>query len=232
MHMKCSKLVVFTLGLLAVQVATPVNAITPQSPDHQVKIVADEMCCKGCARKVSGQLYAARGVKNVKVDMQTRTVTVSLPKPSGAMLGQLWNAVAQGDGGPSKLVTSEATYSLIPHQPGAPATQATQQNATTMNIVVDNLHCMGCARKIAGQLYVVKGVTQVSVDMQTETLIVQTQPGTSVSAWQVLDAVGQANERPTSITGSHGKLAIQWRNKAAVKHHQQAQNPLTGGSQR
>lgn len=131
------------------------------------------MCCQGCARKVSAQLYAAHGVKNVEVNLDTRTVTVMLPQPSALMLGQLWQAVAQGDGGPTKLATAEASYTLSAPQPNQAAAPQADAN---LYIVIENLHCQGYAQRIAAQLYAIKGVTQVSVARQQEALIVQTRP--------------------------------------------------------
>jgi copper chaperone CopZ len=207
----------------------PLLAAAPRLPDRQVQIVDSGMCCAGCARKVSGQLYAARGVKSVDVDLKSRTLTVTLPEPSPAMLGQLWGAVEKGAGKPTKLVTTEATYSLVPpeadnRKPHAPA--------GSLMVVIENLHCQGCAKKIAAQLYALKGVTKVSVDLAKETLTIETNGKAPVSAWVVLDAVAKAKERPLAVIGSHGELAIEWAQKAAPKNHQQAQQPHTGGMQR
>ena len=211
----------------------PVNAATSQADNHQIQIVAEGMCCKGCARKVSGQLYAARGVKEVGIDLDRHIVTVLLPQPNAAMLGQLWHAVEQGEGAPTKLVTPEATYTLIRPEVDSDATVKTTQVANSpLSIVIDNLHCKGCAKKIAAQLYALKGVTKVSVDMQTETLFVETRPNTAVSPWLVINAVAKAKERPLAVTGPHGKLAIEWTTKRAPKNHQQAQQVNTGGIQR
>jgi len=94
MRMKCKVLLVGVMSLLA----SMTTSVTAAVPIRQVQIVAEDMCCQGCARKVSGQLYAARGVKEVGVDMTTHTVTVSLPESKAATLGQLWHAVERGDG--------------------------------------------------------------------------------------------------------------------------------------
>ena len=233
MRRKCK--IIATL-LLTLAVATGeqslVEAATPQNGNHQIQILAEGMCCKGCARKVSGQLYAARGVKEVGIDLNTHIVTVSLPQPSAATLGQLWHAVEQGDGGPTKLVTTEATYTLIRPEVELNAVQPMQKPNEPLSIVIDNLHCKGCAKKIAAQLYALKGVTKVSVDMQNETLFVETRPDTTVSPWLVINAVAKAKERPLAVIGSHGKLAIEWATQRTPKNHQQAQQVNTGGIQR
>jgi copper chaperone CopZ len=209
-----------------------VLAAPKQIPVEQVQIVAEKMCCQGCARKISGQLYAARGVKEVAVDMKTRTLTVALPQPNAAMLGLLWHAVEKGDGGPTKLVTAEATYALIRPEAEVDEVEQEQPANVPFSIVIGNLHCEGCANKIAAQLYAVKGVTKVSVDMQRETLILEVGPETQLSPWQLIDAVTQANEQPLAVNGFHGSLAIEWSAKRAPKNHQPSQQTILGEPRR
>ncbi len=219
------------LAVVAVAaMATAGQAAPPMAGLDSVQIVAEKMCCKGCARKVSGQLYAARGVREVGVAMSTHTVTVSLPRPSATALGQLWEAVEKGEGGPTKLVTAEATYSLVRAEVGGES--LAQPSTQPPTIVIDNLHCKGCAKKIAAQLYAVKGVTKVSVDMERETLYVESRPNTTPSPWRLVDAVRNAKERPIAVSGPYGTLAIEWATKQGPKHHQQAQQTNSGGIQR
>jgi len=193
MRRKC-KIIATLLLALAAATGEQSFAATPQNGNHQIQILAEGMCCKGCARKVSGQLYAARGVKEVGIDLNTHIVTVSLPQPSAATLGQLWHAVEQGDGGPTKLVTAEATYTLIRPEVEPNAAQPMQNSNEPLSIVIDNLHCKGCAKKIAAQLYALKGVTKVSIDMPNETLFVEARPDTTVSPWLVI--------KSSALTGS------------------------------
>ena len=199
--------------------------------DSEVQVIAEKMCCKGCAQKVSGQLYTLKGVKSVGVDLSTHTVNVTLPSPSATTLGRIWHAVEQGEGGPASLSTSTAAYQIVRPQ-NEQELRAVQQMGATQHIVIDNLHCKGCAQKIAAQLYALKGVTKVSVDMERETLIVETNPKTPVSPWLVIDAVSAAKERPVAIRGNYGTLAITWATEAAPKSIHQAQQLINGGIQR
>jgi copper chaperone CopZ len=208
------------------------EAATPQTSDHQVQIVAPGIGREGVARKVSGQLNGTAGVKAVDVEMKTFTVTVSVSRPRAATLGRLWQAVEKGEGDPLKLATSEASYTLVRLKDEADPSRQAQKSTPTLQIFIDNLHCKGCARKIAAQLYVLKGVTKVSVDMPTQMMAVETRPGTSVSPWLVIDAVVQANERPLAVIGAHGRLSIEWAAKRAPKTHQQAQQAPAEGIQR
>jgi copper chaperone CopZ len=231
MHRKCKSHVTLLVSLVAIGATTPVLAVPTQARVEQVQIVADEMCCKGCARTVSRQVYAARGVKEVGVDMESRMVTVALPQPNPAMLGLLWHAVEKGEGGPTKLITVDATYTLIRPKVEATEVQKKQQANAPLSIVIDNLHCQGCAKKIAAQLYAVKGVTKVSVDMQHETLFVEARPEAQLSPWNLIHAVTQANERPLAVNGPYGTLAIGWSTERAPKNHQPSQQTNIGGFQ-
>jgi copper chaperone CopZ len=232
MHRKCRIHVSLLVSLATIGATAPALAVPTQARVEQVQIVAEEMCCKGCVRKVSGQLYAARGVKEVGVDMKTHTVTVALPAPNAAMLGLLWHAVEKGEGGPTKLVAAEATYTLIRPKVEATEVQQKQQANTPLSIVIDNLHCQGCAKKIAAQLYAVKGVTKVSVDMQHDTLFVEARPEAPLSPWNLIHAVTQANERPLAVNGPYGTLAIEWSTERAPKNHQPSQQTNVGGFQK
>lgn len=196
----------------------------------QVQITAPNMCCKGCAQKVSGQLYTVKGVKSVSVDLANHLVTVSLPQQDSNTLGRLWHAVHQGNGGPTKLVTETATYELeIPNS--AQLVEQHKRMGTTQHIVLDELHCQDCAQKIASQLYKLKGVTKVSVDTKSKTLILETHPDTPVSPWLILNAVAEADSRAVAVAGNFGTLSIQHADAAEPNNHQ-ALHPNNGGIQR
>lgn len=205
-------------------------AAQPPAAVRQVQIVDESMCCAGCAQKISSQLYATRGVRDVGVDMKSRTLTVSLPEPTPEVLGQLWHAVEMGDGTPTKLVTAEATYALA--RPTAAAENSQPPAAKPLVITIHNLHCQGCANKIAGRLYVIKGVTKVSVDMQRSLLFVETGRNAQPSPWALIDAVSKANERTLAVAGNHGEMTIEWSAEAAPKNDHQAQQPRSGGTTR
>lgn len=232
MHRKCYPtygfIAALAIGVIALNSGAAIAA--PRVTAAQVEIVDEAMCCAGCARKVSGQLYATRGVKEVGVDMKSRTLTVSLPEPTPAMLGQLWHAVEKGEGTPTKLVTAEATYTLL--RPEVDPASPQPRVASPLTIVIDNLHCKGCAKKIAAQLYTLRGVTRVSVDMEKEMLFVETHRDVQLSPWALVDAVSKVKERPLAIFGSHGELRVEYASKAAAKPHHQAQQPRVGGISR
>lgn len=230
MHKKCYRnVLLFSIFAFAVGTKLPAQAVQQSPSDRRVEIVAEEMCCKGCARKVSGELYAARGVKAVEVDMESHVVSVSLSPQKSATLEQLWQAVEKGDGGPTKIITADATYTLT--RPAAKKESAElKAGPSPISIVIDNLYCKGCAQKIAAQLYTVKGVTKVSVDLQKETLFVESRPAAALSPWQVVAAVTKAKERPLAVQGPHGTLAIKWTKERVHEEHPHSHDSKIGGT--
>ncbi|QDV73742.1 zinc/cadmium/mercury/lead-transporting ATPase [Botrimarina mediterranea] len=215
MRTKCNFLFAAVMSCL-VGPTTTALAANP-APAQQVQIVAEKMCCQGCARKVTAQLYAARGVQSVSVDMPTHTLTVTLPQPSAVALGSLWDAAEKGDGGPTTMVIGDATFSFSRAESSANENDPSRAAAAPMTIAIDNLHCKGCAQKIAAQLYATKGVNKVSVDMQQGLLHVEAGPDSRLSPWALVDAVFKAGERPLSVTGKQGELSIAWATPAAPK---------------
>ncbi|QDU89188.1 Heavy-metal-associated domain protein [Pirellulimonas nuda] len=180
------------------------------APVRSVEIVVEKMCCQGCARKVAGSLYTAKGVRGVEANVAAHTVTVQAPAGGAASLGALWEAVVAGDGGPTEMRTAEAVYRLTPAEdPKAAA-------AAPFAIRVENLHCQECAQKIATQLYGVKGVKQVSVTMNDATLFVQASAETRLCPWAAVDVVSRAGERAVAVTGPHGELTVEWAAEAAT----------------
>lgn len=226
MRRKLMESLAFPSILLALLLA-PVRGASSHVPTQQVKITAQEMCCRGCVRKISGKLYTVRGVKSVTVDLSGRVLTITLPQPTVATLGQLWQAVEQGDGGPTKLVTSSATYSFTPAADAA--IQSSKSLTSMQQITVEDLHTKGRAQKIAAQLYALQGVTQVSVDMKHDTLVVESRTDAPLSPWRITEAVIQAQERPLVVRSRYGTLSIEWSADHVLQNHHQAQRPTNGG---
>src|SRR5262245_10993163 len=93
----------FGLSLITSQVAF--GQANMQAGVWKVQIVADDMCCNGCAQKIGAQLYAAPGVTAVDADVPNRLVVVTAKPSSKLTAERLWAAVEKGNGGPSKLIT-------------------------------------------------------------------------------------------------------------------------------
>jgi copper chaperone CopZ len=195
--------------------------------NYQVEIVAADMCCKGCAQKVAGQLYAAPGVSDVKANVENRTVLVTVSQKSGASLAQLWQAVEAGEGGPTSLTTAEAIFTLTPPEK---LNQNQPLPESISHVIVMRLDFKDRAQKIANQLYAIRGVQKVNVDRQQEALVVTSEQ--AMSPWALIAAVIKAQERPAAVVGTYGQLSIEWSAPHSGGSNQQAQQLSDGGVQR
>jgi len=185
------------------------------------------MCSKGCAQKVAGQLYAAPGVSNVQADLKNKTVAVTVSRQKGATLEQLWQAVVAGEGDPTKLTTAEATFTMTP--PEAMAGKPLPPQGTTY-VVIDNLHCKGCAQKIAAQFYSLRGVSKVKANLKQNTLTINSKG--QLSPWALVGAVTRAKERPVAILGASGRMDIAWSAPKAGSAHQASNQSKTNLSKK
>lgn len=194
----------------------------------KVQIVADEMCCKGCAQKVAAQLYAAPGVTSVEADVPNRLVTITAKPSPKLTLERLWRAVEQGEGKPSKLITPQATYTLTGLESLPPEERPA---AGRYAVVVSKMDCKGCAQKIAAQFYAIRGVKAVSVDLGTRTLFVEPAGDAVLSPWALAGAVTQADDDLLSVSGPYGVFKIeratdQLQRAAAHPSHDQNQGAV------
>ena len=193
---------VMAIALLACYAST---ATATQQRPLKVQVVANEMCCKGCAQKVAAQLYALPGVTEVRVDVPGRSVSITAKPSPKLTLEGIWQAVEKGKGGPSKLVTDQATYILM-----RPDSLKPEQRlpAGQYSLQVRSLENKDSAQRIANQLYKVRGVQTVSVDLVQRTLFVQSTSGAVVSLWNLATAAERAQSEPVSVGGPHGLLTI------------------------
>ncbi len=71
-------------------------------------------------------------------------------------------------------------------------------------IVVPKMHCEGCAKKMAAELYKVPGVGQVFVSVETTTMTVRAKDGQSPSPRGLWEAVERAGYQPSRLQGPGG----------------------------
>jgi copper chaperone CopZ len=170
-----------------------------------VEIIADEMCCASCAKKVAAQLYTAPGVLNVKATVSTRTVIVTAKPSPKLTLERLWTAVEKGQGKPSRLTASGVVYTLT--RPDAlPAAEQAPTGAYVLRIA--DLTARQSAERVHEVLRGVRGIGKVSVDAAQNALVVEPTSGVTLSPWMLMGVVMQAKEQPLAITGPHGRLAV------------------------
>lgn len=219
--MRFTKLTYLCPAIVAVAMAalsTYAQAQTTENPptNGQVQIVAEKMCCAGCAQKVTSQVYVVRGVRSVAVDLPTHTVTIEHGESTPVVFGRLWNAVQVGNGGPISLATRDATYQLSIPSDGE-SLEALKRMGATQHVVIEGLEDQQQVERIASQLHQIKEVARVSVDLPAATLIVEAQPKKSVSPWVMMEAIARTGERPLAFTGSYGTLSIEWNNPSASR---------------
>jgi copper chaperone CopZ len=82
---------------------------------------------------------------------------------------------------------------------------AAEPQPTTISI--PGLHCMSCAKKVAGELYKVSGVATVQADIKTKILVVIPKEGIVLSPKAIWEAVEKTEESPTKLTGPSGTFS-------------------------
>jgi copper chaperone CopZ len=179
---------------------------SPASTHATYEIVADGMCCQGCAKKVAAKLYTAPGVINVKADVPARRVTITAKPSPKLTLEKLWSAVEKAKGKPSRLTTSDAVYSLQwPEQIEGHGAVA----ANSYTILVADMHDMELAQKVARQLRAVEGIESLSVDLKQGTMLIKPAANTQLSPWTLVTAVNQAGQSARAVTGPYGRLTVE-----------------------
>ena len=210
-----------TTGLTSMAFAQ--SAGTPATVTYQIK--ADAMCCQGCAKKVAAQLYAAPGVINVKADVPNRIVTVTAKPSQKLTVEKLWYAVEQGKGGPSQLSTAIATYTLTPTDQLKPEERA---NGGQYTLLIADMHEMAQAQKVAGQLRAVRGIEDLSVDLDKGAMFVKPAAKANLSLFALAAAVEQAEESVVSVTGPYGRLSMASTEEASARAAMSPRQPAQG----
>ena len=73
-------------------------------------------------------------------------------------------------------------------------------------VVLDDIHCMGCAKKISGKVTAVPGVAEMRVDLKAKTIWAMHKPGMTPSPKALWDAVEAADHTPTRMDTPAGSL--------------------------
>jgi copper chaperone CopZ len=86
----------------------------------------------------------------------------------------------------------------------APSGSARAAEPTPTTISIPEMHCGGCAKKVTTKLTELPGVAQAEADMKAKTITVTPKPGATLSPKGVWEAVEQAGQVPTKLTGPGG----------------------------
>lgn len=170
------------------------------------EIIADGMCCQGCAKNVAAQLYTAPGVTDVTTDVSTRKVTITAKTSPKLTLEKLWNAVEKAKGKPSQLATSQAVYTLTPLDQLKPEEQPA---AGVYTLLIAGMHDMKQAERVAAQLRPIRGIESFSVDLAQGALFVKPVPDVQLSPWSLAAATDQAEETAVTVAGPFGRVRIE-----------------------
>jgi copper chaperone CopZ len=172
----------------------------------EVRIIADDMCCQGCAQKVAAQLYAAPGVTDVRTDVPKRLVKITATPSPKLTLERLWRAVEKGKGAPSKLITSEATYTLMKPEEFQPAERLSSREYLIELAEFDSAD-LHATTVLLRKTY---NAPQINLDQSRRTLTFQTGSDESLSEWALLRLVKQAGIVPVRVAGPSGSLEIEY----------------------
>lgn len=184
----------------------PVQAAIRSEP-VKIQIIADDMCCNGCAQKVAAHLYALPGVTSVEADVPNRTLVVTAKPSPKFTLARVWEAVELGKGGPSKMVTPQVTYTFV----RADKLQPDQRlPAGRYALMVRGIEDQKSVQRIANQLHTIRGVKSVGMDSAARSLIVESSQGTILSPWALAAAVEQAKDQAVAIGSPNGWLKIEY----------------------
>lgn len=74
----------------------------------------------------------------------------------------------------------------------------------TTSITVPDMHCMGCAKKMANHLYQVPGVAKVQANIEATTMIVSPKAQQALSSRALWEAVEKAGYKPSKLEGPSG----------------------------
>ena len=88
--------------------------------------------------------------------------------------------------------------------PAAGAGGENDADPAMTTISVEKMCCAGCAKKIAGQLYEVRGVKAVQCDTKHRAVFVTPSQGIALSPRALWEAVEKGEDRPLQLAGPHG----------------------------
>jgi len=71
-------------------------------------------------------------------------------------------------------------------------------------VTVQEMHCAGCAKKLAARLYAVRGVKEIRADVKSKTLFIAPQESKQVSPRALWEAVVKAKSVPIRLAGPGG----------------------------
>lgn len=116
-----------------------------------------------------------------------------------------------------------ATTPVLAAQKGQPVPFKLAPGQTA--VYVKNMHCGGCAKKIARKLYAVKGVVRVETSVKANRAVVTPQAKKKVPAEALWAAVKKAGFHPVKLVGPSGTYTPHPKTGAPQQQPRQATGP-------
>lgn len=76
----------------------------------------------------------------------------------------------------------------------------------TTTLTVEEMHCAGCAKKVATKLVTVDGVAKVEVTLQTKSFVITPKPKATLSPKALWEVAEKAEAKPTKLEGPSGSF--------------------------
>ena len=98
------------IAAVVLTIASHASAAEPAWSSIEVR----DMCCDGCAKKIAARLYAVRGVKEVRCDMDKKTLFVAPQQNAVLSPRAMWEAVEKAKDYPIRLAGPSGTFTEKP----------------------------------------------------------------------------------------------------------------------
>lgn len=159
---------------------------------------APEMHCNSCENRIKEGLKFEKGVKDIKTDLETKTVTIEYDADktnvenlvaafakinykateAGKAHGGCKKSAGEGgckkEGGEGGCKKAENTAAAKPAKAPLP-TEPLAKSDKSVKFKAEQMHCGGCANKVKRLMYTIDGVCWVDVDITTKVVTVDYQ---------------------------------------------------------
>ena len=154
---------------------------------------APEMHCNSCENRIKNGLKFEKGVKDIKTDLETKTVTIEYDADKtntdnliAAFAKIEYKATEAGKAGAKKGCCK------MKAQGAEAAKQTTALAGDVVKFKAEQIRCGGCANKVKRLISAVEGVSNVDVELATKTVIVnydkaKTSPEKMVEAFKTIN---------------------------------------------
>jgi copper chaperone CopZ len=101
------------LGIVILCWGISLSQATASDPTS-ITISVSDIHCAGCGKKLSAELTKIAGVSKAEVDVENKTVTLTAKSKQAPSPKALWEAVEKAGKTPTKLISSQGTFTEKP----------------------------------------------------------------------------------------------------------------------